>query len=148
MENIMNYKEIFLETLKGTDNNWKGFAEKLSKSDTILLTEELTDDEFEALYNLRLHHDKRGYGFNTVYGITKSFALGIISKIDHIKPWHIGKIFRVICEYGFLSLSTDHKEAFHIDPGYDYTRLFTWYTNLMEVFKLGELQGFDYNIYD
>jgi hypothetical protein len=139
----MNYKDKFLNLIKSKDAGWKGFHDNhYSKDDTIQLTEELSNEEFDSLYYLRLKRDEN-LKYKNTRGITKRYALRRISELKYIKEWHIEKIFRSICEYGFFTLSNDEKEALNIDPGFDYSPLFFWYTNLMKYFKIGELEGFD-----
>jgi hypothetical protein len=123
-----------IDGLESVPDDARAFDEELTKATALTLSRALNDEQFDALHDLRINHDRYDYGSR---GIVKSL---VIERIGG-PAWEATRIFDALVQFGFLSLSTDPRERDHPDPGYDYTPLFWGYTNLMRYLGIGGLKA-------
>jgi hypothetical protein len=124
----------FIDELQRVPDNARAFDKTFTKTIALALSKKLSDKQFDALHDLRVHHNRYGHGAR---GIVRSLAINRIGE----PSWEATQIFDILMQLGFLALSADPRERNHADPSYDYTPLFWGYTNLMRYCGIGQLKA-------
>ncbi len=122
----------FIKRLQKVPDNARWFWDEFTKDIALSLSKMLTDEQFDALHDLRVKLDRYSRD-----GIVRSAALEQIGG----QTWEAAKTLEVLAQVGFLPLSHDPRERDEPDPGYYYSNLFWAYTNLMRFLAIGELKA-------